>query len=323
MHENEAMESRDPTQYAYIIARGHSGSTILELLLGSHPEIVAMGELEKLSLQFARGERGKCSCQKHPAECDFWRAVCEEIRSVYGVDLRSDPFRFRVSDVGLEEDRGIRALRHWLLYRSSRLLRYLGYARIPLAHYSAELTRAHRSWAKNRVFVWDTIRKLTGAKVVVDSSKDALCARDLYSQVGERLKLIFLTRDVRGNVWSCMKRAPNCRQIETHRWITTNERARRLLRDVPESDRLHVKYEDLCHDLHGTLNKLCQFLGLTFTPAMCESNSHETHTIGGNRVRYTGVTKVKEDRAWEENLSSEDLEQIEIAAGPLSRQLGY
>lgn len=317
------MEADNTTTYAYIIARGHSGSTVLELLLGSHPDVVAMGELEKLSLQFARGKRGKCSCEKHPAECAFWRRVCDEIRKEYGVDMRTTPFRFRVSDVGLEEDRGIRAPSHWLLYRNSRLLRYLGYARVPLVHYALSLTRAHRSWARNRVFVWNTIRKLTGAKVVVDSSKDVLCARDLYDQVGGRLKLIFLTRDVRGNVWSYMKRDPNCRRVETQRWITTNQRARRLLQDVPENDHLHLKYEDLCRDLSGTLNRLCQFLGLSFTPAMCEANGHETHTIGGNRIRYAGVTKVKEDRAWEEKLSAEDLKQIEIAAGPLSRQLGY
>lgn len=309
--------------YAYIIARGHSGSTVLELLLGSHPEIVAVGELEKLSLQFARGERGKCSCENRPADCAFWRKVCDEIHKEFGVDLRTAPFRFRVSDVGLEEDRGIRAPAHWLLYRNSRLWRYLAYARVPVLRYAAALASAHRTWAANRVFVWDTIRKQTGARVVVDSSKDALCSRDLYSQVGGRMKLIFLTRDVRGNVWSYVKRDPNCLQVETERWVRTNQRARRLLRDIPREDWLHVKYEDLCRDLHGTLEKLCGFLGVTFTPTMCQTNGNESHTIGGNRIRYEGVTEVKEDRAWEENFSADDLRRIERTAGPLSRELGY
>jgi hypothetical protein len=89
-----------PTSYIYIVGRGHSGSTLLELLLGGHHDLVSVGELQKLSLQIARRDKpypGLCSCGRRPYDCDRWRAVIDAVRRDHGVDLVSEPFAFRLS----------------------------------------------------------------------------------------------------------------------------------------------------------------------------------------------------------------------------------
>ena len=60
----------------YIAGLGHSGSTFLELLLASHPDVVGLGEIglqvERLLLDpsFNAGE-ALCSCGTTARECEF------------------------------------------------------------------------------------------------------------------------------------------------------------------------------------------------------------------------------------------------------------
>ena len=97
----------------YIAGRGHSGSTLLTLLLARHPKVAAVGELSLLSLQIARDEStkwvGRCSCGERPLECPVWGPPLREIEAENGVDLATDPFGWRVSDVGMEEEHRRRA----------------------------------------------------------------------------------------------------------------------------------------------------------------------------------------------------------------------
>ncbi len=43
----------------YIICPGHSGSTLLDMLLGSHPEIFSTGELINLPNEYLNGQNAK------------------------------------------------------------------------------------------------------------------------------------------------------------------------------------------------------------------------------------------------------------------------
>ncbi len=64
----------------YIASSAHSGSTLLDLMLGSHSEIHSGGEFYKLPLKM-RTDGGKlhdCSCGKKVIECDFWARAAEK-----------------------------------------------------------------------------------------------------------------------------------------------------------------------------------------------------------------------------------------------------
>ena len=61
----------------YIAGLGHSGSTFLELLLASHPDVVGLGEIglqvERLMLESSSGAgEALCSCGTTARECEFW-----------------------------------------------------------------------------------------------------------------------------------------------------------------------------------------------------------------------------------------------------------
>jgi hypothetical protein len=87
----------------YIAGLGHSGSTILDLSLGTLPGVTGLGELKTLMDDRSRGGHfsSVCSCGKRAAECLFWKdfpvlmegkmnyeekieTVLDHLKSVYG-----------------------------------------------------------------------------------------------------------------------------------------------------------------------------------------------------------------------------------------------
>lgn len=59
----------------YICGLGHSGSTILDLALGSHPDITGLGELAPIVREEDRSRhfRSGCSCGNNARSCAFWK----------------------------------------------------------------------------------------------------------------------------------------------------------------------------------------------------------------------------------------------------------
>ncbi|MGC6482623.1 MAG: sulfotransferase [Synechococcus sp.] len=70
----------------YITSRGHSGSTLLSLLVCGHSQVVSAGELKMLSNPDP--QRRLCSCHRQvPSECPFWRAVEQRVKDRIGCSL--------------------------------------------------------------------------------------------------------------------------------------------------------------------------------------------------------------------------------------------
>jgi Sulfotransferase family len=320
--------ARPKARYIYIVSRGHSGSTLLELLLGGHSELLATGELEKISLQLARETYpypGMCSCGLRPHDCGRWKPAFEKIRRERRIDMVSSPFRFRVSDVGKEEDYGRRAISHWLLNASSRAARYAAYSAAGSSIGLPSLLRFPRRWTENRLFIADALRESTGAYAVIDNSKDPLGMRDLATFGPAQVRIIFLTRDPRASVYSTLKLKKRNRTVEAaaRHWERVNSRIVQLLTGVRRDTWMHLRYEDLCRDLPTVCEQLCAFLGLEFEPAMLDLTRADQHTIGGNKIRFKPLGRITEDRAWTQHLSAADIDQIDRISGPLARSLGY
>ena len=74
------------TQVLYITSRGHSGSTLLSLLVSGHSQVVSAGELKMLSNPDP--QRRLCSCHRQvPSECPFWGAVEQRVKDRVGCSL--------------------------------------------------------------------------------------------------------------------------------------------------------------------------------------------------------------------------------------------
>lgn len=70
----------------YITSRGHSGSTLLSLLLSGHSRVVSAGELKMLVQPDP--QRRLCSCHRlEPDACPFWRRVQQRVIASVGVPL--------------------------------------------------------------------------------------------------------------------------------------------------------------------------------------------------------------------------------------------
>ncbi len=77
----------------YIAGAAHSGSTLLDLMLNAHPDIVSVGEVLKLNRQLAyrdpeRKTYAPCSCGAPSLlQCEFWSAVDAQSRASTGKSL--------------------------------------------------------------------------------------------------------------------------------------------------------------------------------------------------------------------------------------------
>lgn len=76
----------------YVTSRGHSGSTLTELMIGAHSAVVPLGEIRQLGTE--REEPCRCGGGPLPG-CPFWKGVDDRLRGATGLglgDLRlSDP----------------------------------------------------------------------------------------------------------------------------------------------------------------------------------------------------------------------------------------
>ena len=96
-----------PPKVIYITSSMYSGSTLLDLCLGSHSKMVSLGEICNLSKAFGNGDI--CSCGAPLPECPFWEAVEQKLKRSCGheVSLASwdlmpkDPERYSYANLEL------------------------------------------------------------------------------------------------------------------------------------------------------------------------------------------------------------------------------
>lgn len=128
----------------YIAGLGHSGSTILDLSLGSHPDIIGLGEIYTL----LDSERRKnhyvsyCSCGRIATDCSFW----EQAESVLS---RSKDVEEQYSDLLLyfQEKYGAQKV---LVDSSKNSYNYLKFLNSNFELKVIYLTRDIRSWIYSR-----------------------------------------------------------------------------------------------------------------------------------------------------------------------------
>lgn len=320
------MNDNKKIKLVYIVGRGHSGSTLLELLLNSTVGVAAMGELDMMTLQIYRDGietrwAGTCSCQSRPDECIHWSSVIKDIKEAYGKDLNIDPLAWRLSDIGLEEEFGLRRPLAWILYRFHRLVRYSNY--LFFGGTINSISGIYKSWVEHRDFVAQSYASTRQVSVVVDASKDPLQMIDIVNFSSLDVRVLYLTRDVRGLVWSALKKGRSGIVTEAARWSRQNSRILALLEKIDSNKWMHVKYEDLCADSERELEKIHEFLQYDRIVMKPDEELRQRHTIAGNRTRFREIASVREDLAWKQNLDNSQLSKVREIAGRVAKKLGY
>ncbi len=257
----------------YIAGYSRSGSTILDMLLGAHPDICSTGELNTLIEDWQDPAR-LCTCGKPYAECPFWSGLSKE-----------HPLTAAVADnlVAVETRSRLGALERNEI-PADELLPYTKFTQT-LFHY---------------------IHLQSGKAVVVDSSKSARKsagrALALYRHSGEDVYVIHLARSLsetinsfirNGSNWALEGKArpssmPGLRSI--FGWFLANRCALRVKASIPANNYVFVRYSDLIDDTTGTLSRIGAKIRVDMTPILervaagVELNA--PHNVGGNRLRF-------------------------------------
>lgn len=308
-------------KYIYICAAGHSGSTLLDRLLGSHSTIESLGEISHLSKNLKLNTL--CTCGQPVRSCVVWQEVIKQMSLRLGIDIMGAPYALhlgyitprRIAD---KERHGLanklrNAFFHGLWFVNLRfnigmLKLFLG----PVYH-----------GIENNFILYDTVLSVLNAKMIVDSSKHYLKATELYKKRPSEVRIIHLTRDGRGVFYSAVKRnLPPKKRING--WRHHHTRSLSLLnRHVRQEHILRVKYENLANNPRKELEKICSFLEIDYEDGMLDFTAITQHSTNGNNMRFSKSSEIILDEAWHEKLSASDKRYFNSIAGKLNYELGY
>lgn len=314
--------SQTTPKYVYICSAGHSGSTLLDMVLGSHSKVESLGEISFLAQNISINLR--CSCGVPIKECAVWREVTARLGARLGVDLMKTPYALNMGSHArafVTIDRSYQT--PWFLARR-RFLLGLSYLQLRFGWKFLEpLLRSIKHGVGNNFLVYDTVREVTGAAMVVDSSKSYLKAVELHRQNPRDVRILLLTRDGRGVMYSNMKRKRS-RAESVAGWVNQYARALPLLRrHVDPAHVFQVKYEDLAADPSSEMRRICDYLGLQFEPGMLDFAAVTHHSTDGNDMRFSRHSEIRIDMKWKQALTAADLRYFERRAGALNNELGY
>lgn len=321
-----------PIRLVYLLAASHSGSTLLAMLLGSHPEICTVGELKATAL--GNVEAYRCSCGQPIRACTFWTGVMTA--------MAARGFNFDIAQTGTD-------LRHGASDRARRLLKPLHRGALLEAVRDVAL-RLTPGWTAHlarvdavNAAVVAVIQEHTKAAVIVDSSKIGIRLKYLLRNPAFDVKVIRLVRDGRAVALTYVDperfadaRDPRLRgggsgaprdderkpiAQAAREWRRSNEEAQAILANLDPARWIEVRYEAVCSETTATLDRICRFIGVPHHVPQ-DFRSVEQHVIG-NGMRLDTTSEIRLDDAWRNTLTAADLAAFDAVAGDLNRRLGY
>jgi len=259
----------------FIAGMGRSGSTLLDLLLGGHPEMIGLGEVYSFASR-ARAwaddrERVICSCGSPVPECEFWAPVFDEISGfAVGQNQAATALRDRAYDLVLERFQ---------------------------EHYGPEAIMVDSSKNPDGLQVLSKNSRVDDLKVLhlvkdvrayvvsmLDRKADKRDAKIMSSPVGS-LKTAILNKSA---VAAGMQ------------WYRGNARVAHLMREAGCEHIEPVSYDQLCLQPEDVLRSICRFIDLSFDPEMLKLEQSGSHNILGNRMRNDPEKRsaIRYDNRW-------------------------
>ena len=297
----------------YILSAAHSGSTLLDMLIGSIPGVFSMGEVTFFSWQIYRdGKMCKlgqdiCSCGYKFSECSVWKKIIKNLSAKVGYNIYTDPFKFDVSI--------FRPLEYGKPYKKFHRFVRAYYNKIFYKNrFSPDLTPIFYHYTKKQVYnnwlLFDTIKESFDVSHVVDSSKDLIRLHFLYYVRPQNTKVIVLIRDILGIAGSAVKRNEDpikAAKIWVKYYNLIISAANKVFKNV-----LLVRYEELASKPHFILNKITKFLGKEFfiNDTSIKLDTRNYHLIAGNPMRYKGLITINPDMSWKKLLTPNQITLI-------------
>lgn len=298
-----------------IVGYTRSGSTLLDAILGQIPGFFSTGELHYL---WERGllEGRRCGCGRPIPACEVWSEILA-----------------RAFDGGVPDPRTVMRWQD----RSVRTRHTLGLLRGGRGTVDREALRAYRTLLGR---LYPAIAEVTGARVVVDSSKrpsDGAVLR-LVDRVDPYV--VHLVRDPRAVVYSWRRRKPELDRDEggsmpqqgvvrsAVEWTEQNAAAEALRRSAGPRRSMLVRYEDFVDRPRSTVAAIARMVGegdaaLPFDDEVTVRLG-PNHTVGGNPGRFTtGTTALRRDDEWRSRIERGDRATTTALTFPLLLRYGY
>lgn len=281
-----------PVKVLYIAGETRSGSTLLDCLLGETGSCFSTGELFLIWRQGFMQDL-LCGCGKRIRSCEFWDAV---IREAFGGWNGVNPAEAEAAWLTVAR------LRHFpLMFFQPRWLR----------------TEQEQSVAKLATYwggLYRAIQKVSGCRVVVDSSKSPMGAFFLNQIPSVELFVLHLVRDSRAVVYSSQRKKirPEVTDKEVYLlrhssvktsvfWAFNNWTAGRLRSKNPRY--LRLQYEQLVERPRQALEQIGDFVGESLNLEMFTGDHtvmvNQNHTVAGNPNRFKqGKIEITLDNEW-------------------------
>lgn len=297
-------------QLLYIVGSGRSGSSLLDVLLGLHSEVIAAGEVSRLS----KPSELQCPCGSMVDRCPHWSAAGQRL----GLDGNG-----RVAWERLPLAFDVGSLPHTLpeavskgaaLFASKALLERT--ARVN------ESTRAMLTAVRNSWMLYDALSEVHGATWVVDSSKTGGRLRLLAEWEPSRVRALHLVRDGRGVTASRMRHYDVPMRRAVLGWMRMNLVAEAVMRELPDDRKLRIRYEDCVAD-PAAIGRIFRFMELEEEPVLDRLADVEIHSLPGSPSLYNFSRRVTPDERWRTELSPDDLATFDRIGGWLNRRYGY
>lgn len=312
-HDASQTPAEEKVRVLFIAGAGRSGSTLLDRLAGSTPGACSLGEVNDIWASGFR-DRGFCGCGERFGDCAFWAAVAKEsYGSVEALDARR----------AIRLKQRVRRARNWPALRFPALA-------------GKGLRRDLRDYGDLLAPLYRAAAKVSGARLLVDSSKYAFHGAVLHAVPGLDVRTVHLVRDSRAVAFSWARRRTNPRpgdesQLMPRRGAAASARlwtedmlAAAWLSHPPK---LTLRYEDLARDPAASVARVLAFAGVAPAPGPgpgAEAALGVQHVVSGNPMRFDhGQVAVKLDDEWRRAMPRRDRLLVTALTWPLLWRYGY
>ena len=306
------MSVSEPVKVLYVIGKGRSGSTLVDMLLGELDGWCSTGELWRV---WERGILGgePCGCGALISECEIWKPVLAAAQGSLSVETIDG-------------------------WRNQALRWHTGPRLWALSQVNQEWPELAR-WIDMQATMYRELAERTGSKVIVDSSKWPLHP-GLFGHIpGIEPYALQLVRDPRAVAHSWQRKKAYLGS-EQQKWMKRfpawhsglSWSARQMVCERVKHRLGHramtLRYETLMTDPASALTDVASMVDepkpdLHFLDG-CSARFGVHHTVGGNPNRFErGPVELREDEKWKSAGSSVDRLMIEVLTGPLRRRYGY
>ena len=312
----------------FIASASRSGSTLLDQILGHAEGACSVGELRRLNdfanlnFEFIRDPANQkgCTCGKKISECPFW----SEVEAHSGLALATDHFS---SQLGALDRALFKAV---FFFMGSSITKWISSFYKP---FQVEITVG-----ENCFKIYEAIARLTGSRLIVDSSKQIHQFIILKVARPNQVKLLALIRDGRAVAKSVIraerlnhfgngKYAAHPHQAfkaAIRYWVNSNLQILGFYLRTPKHERLWVNYEKFCGEPNEFRERILRQFSSDHSSPIHRLSSRTSHNIGGSPSRFSfSLDKIALDARWREDWKELDRKTFAFYGGLMNKILGY